>query len=414
MTEHDRRTFIKQTAGGVVAMALTPSLLAGDLGGPPSVDSPIVTGVIGIGRQGRSVLAELQKIDAFKVVAICDNDAGRLRAGGRRAPGANSYATHNEMLDKEEGLQAVIVCTPTDQHSAPATDALSAGKHVYCEAPLSNSSADARAIVRAAREGEGVFHAGLQARSNPVYQLARTFFRSDSVRDLISMRAQDHDKTSWRVPAPDPALDKARNWKLDPDRSTGLLGELGTHQFDVFHWYTDRYPVRVTAHGGVRFHEDGRTVADTVAAYLEFDDGAPLQYDATLANSYGGRYEVLHGSNAAIKLAWSHAWMFKEADAPTQGWEVYANRQQFHNDEGITLIAGATQLAAQGKLKEGVGLPHESLYYAMCDFATSIVNGSPATTTAEEGFRATAVGIAAHESLVRRKTVEITEDMLRA
>ena len=32
--------------------------------------------------------------------------------------------------------------------------------------------------------------------------------------------------------------------------------------------------------------------------------------------------------------------MFKEADAPTQGWEVYANRQQFHNAEGITLIAG--------------------------------------------------------------------------
>jgi hypothetical protein len=50
--------------------------------------------------------------------------------------------------------------------------------------------------------------------------------------------------------------------------------------------------------------------------------------------------------------------MFKEADAPTQGWEVYANRQQFHNDEGITLIAGATKLAEQGKLKEGVGLPH--------------------------------------------------------
>jgi hypothetical protein len=88
-----------------------------------------------------------------------------------------------------------------------------------------------------------------------------------------------------------------------------------------------------------------------------FDDGR-LDYNATLANSYEGMHELFRGTNASIKLAWSHGWMFKEADAPTQGWEVYANRQQFHNDEGITLIAGATKLAEQGKLKEGVGLPY--------------------------------------------------------
>ena len=90
---------------------------------------------------------------------------------------------------------------------------------------------------------------------------------------------------------------------------------------------------------------------DTVWCDLTFPEGVHLQYSATLANSYAGRYEVFHGSNSAIKLAWTAGWMFKEAGAPTQGWEVYANRQQFHNDEGITLIADATQLAAQDKLK---------------------------------------------------------------
>ena len=68
------------------------------------------------------------------------------------------------------------------------------------------------------------------------------------------------------------------------------------------------------------------------------------------------------GSNASIKLAWTAGWMFKEADAPTQGWEVYANRQQYFNDEGITLIADATKLASQGKLKEGIGLQNDSIY----------------------------------------------------
>jgi predicted dehydrogenase len=139
-----------------------------------------------------------------------------------------------------------------------------------------------------------------------------------------------------------------------------------------------------------------------------------LQYGASLANSYEGRYEVLYGTNAAIKLAWSHGWMFKEADAPTQGWEVYANRQQFHNDEGITLIADATQLASQGKLKEGVGLPHPSAYYAVSDFLRACAGGGAVPVTAEDALAATAVGIAAHEAVKSGRTVEITQEMVTA
>jgi hypothetical protein len=49
--------------------------------------------------------------------------------------------------------------------------------------------------------------------------------------------------------------------------------------------------------------------------------------------------------------------MFKEADAPTQGWEVYANRQQFHNDEGITLIAGATSSPSRASSRTASACP---------------------------------------------------------
>ena len=92
--------------------------------------------------------------------------------------------------------------------------------------------------------------------------------------------------------------------------------------------------------------------------------------------------------------------MFKEADAPTQGWEVYASRQRFHNDEGITLIADATQLAKQGKLKEGIGLPHPPIYYALEAFIDSALPGKPATAGASEGVAALAAGIAANQALV--------------
>jgi len=403
MTEIDRRDFLTRTAGGLAAMALVPEMKA--FGGF-SLNETLRVGVVGVGRQGREIMGELGKIAGVSVVGVCDVDERRLKSGLRRASGATGYATVGEMLSSGT-VDAVAVATPTHTHREVAVECMGSGVHVYLECPLAHTREDCIAISEAARSSKGVVAAGLQGRSNPVYKLARGFFRSDSVRDLISMRAQNNRKTTWITPSNDPVRREALNWKLDPARSNGLAGEWGTQQFDVFHWYTGRYPVRVHGNGGVRFYEDGRTVHDTIACSLIYEDGATIGYDATLANSYGGRHEKFFGSNAAIKLGWSHGWLFKESDAPTQGWEVYANRQQFHNDEGITLIAGATKLAEQGKLKEGVGLPNPSVFYALEDWIVSIAEkGTPACTIAEAA-RATVVGIAANQAIVTGKGVDI-------
>jgi predicted dehydrogenase len=181
----------------------------------PGADSPLRIAVAGTGRQGRAILGQLQKLEAADVVAICDTDERRLASAARRAPGAAQFRDHRALLDNGRDLQAVIVATPTDRHRQVAVDALAAGHHVYCEAPLASTIDDARAIVRAARESNAVFQAGLQARSNPIYKLARTFYRSDAVRNLVSMRAQHHRKTTWRTPASDPQRDRELNWRLD-------------------------------------------------------------------------------------------------------------------------------------------------------------------------------------------------------
>jgi len=166
--------------------------------------------------------------------------------------------------------------------------------------------------------------------------------------------------------------------------------------------------------GSVRLHKDGREVADTVNCALVYEDGRRLAYEATLANSYERVYELLRGSMSAIKLAWTAGWMFKEADAPTQGWEVYANRQAFGNDEGITLIADATQLASQGKLKEGVGLPNPPLHYALADFLDSVTGEKPAVCSAEEGLRGAVIGILADRAVKSGDEIAIDPALLKA
>lgn len=401
MTETNRRTFLQHAAAGsMAAVALQPSLLA------RVFDRQIQVGLIGAGRQGRAILSELQKFDHVTVAGVSDVVASRLRSGLRRAQGAEGFEDYRKLLEKQE-ITAVFVATPTHLHRQVCADALAAGKHVYCESPLASTVEDARAIALAARGTERVFAVGLQGRSNPVYALARSFHLSGSLKDVVSLHAQNHRKTSWRTPASDPKDERALNWRLDPETSTGLAGEWGTQQFDVFHWYLGAYPESVRGRGSVRFHKDGRKVHDTVQAALSFPDGVELSWQATLANSYAGRYEQLNGSMASIKLAWTHGWMFKEADSPTQGWEVYANRQTFHNDEGITLIADATQLASQGKLKEGVGLPESSLYYAVEDFLAVTAAGQPPACTVEEGMRGTIVGILTDQAIRSGENVTI-------
>lgn len=409
MTRSDRRDFLQHSLGAMATMALTPSLA--ELAPLRSASEPLVVALVGAGRQGRAILQELQQIEGVEVAAVCDVDPGRLKRATRRVRDLKGYATIDELLASESRVQAVFVATPTHLHREPALAALAANKHVYCEAPLAASVEDSAALAAAARKSDRVFAVGLLARSNPIYKLARSFFRSGSLRDLVSLRAQDYQKTSWRNAAPEPEREKALNWRLDPEWSLGLAGELGTHQFDAYHWFLSKYPVSVRGSGSVRVHKDGRKVADTAACDLVFEDGLHLSWQGSLGNSYDGRYEVYSGSMASFKLAWTAGWMFKEADAPTQGWEVYANRQTFHNDQGITLIADATKLAAQGKLEEGVGLPHPAVHYAVANFVEACTQGAEVNCGAEEGHRASVVGICASRAVTSGEEVTIDHEL---
>lgn len=411
MTQPDRRTFLQTAAAGAAGLWLQPELAAAARLRPGQ--APLRLAVVGAGRQGRAAIAELVKLETAQVVAVCDTVPSRLRAGVRRVQGAVGHESPEKLFAAADTFDAVVVATSTHAHKEPVLAALAAGKHVYCEAPFAPNVADSKAIARAAKGSKVVFAAGLLARSNPIYKLAWGFHRAGVLDRLLVLRAQDHDRTSWQFPGEDQATEQAFNWRLDPARAAGLPGELGTHQFDVLHWYTGEYPALVRGQGAVRAYADGRTVADTVHCSLEFGSGVRLHWDATLGNGYEGRYEVITGALGAMRLAWTAGWLFKESEAPTQGWEVYANRESFHDDTGITLIADATKLAKQGKLKEGVGLPNPPLYYGLADFVASCTNNAPVACTAEEGHRATAVGLKAQEAVLTGKDVPITEQDLR-
>jgi predicted dehydrogenase len=311
---------------------------------------PIKVAVIGLGRQGREILGKLAVVPRADVAAICDNYPAYLRRCSSLAPKAKQVEDYKAILEDKE-IGAVIVATPTHQHKQIVLDALQAGKHVYCEAPLANTLEDAKAIALAAKavSKQQIFQPGLQLRADPQRLFLLPFIRSGSLGKFIMARAQWHKKISWRQTSPNAEREKALNWALYQQTSLGLLGELGIHQIDETGWFLGTHPKAITGFGSLIYWNqdkgDDRDVADTVQAVVEYPNDVRLTYDATLANSFDGAYEVFYGSDAAVMLRDSNAWMFKEVDAALLGWEVYAKKETFFKETGIVLKVGASKSA---------------------------------------------------------------------
>ena len=211
---------------------------------------------------------------------------------------------------------------------------------------------------------------------------------------------------------------------MDKAISPGLIGEVGIHQIDVASWFLNKKPVAVSGFGGVLAWNDGRQVPDTVQAVIEYPGGVRLSYDATLANSFDGAYELFQGTDAAVMLRDVRAWMFKEPDATALGWEVYAFKEKIGDETGIALVADATKLLAAGKepgKNRDTDPKRTPLYFACEWFANSIRNfGKPKNDDSpeknwssgyQEGYDATVIALKANEAVTTGTRIAFTKEM---
>jgi len=381
--DFNRRDFLKSSSfstlmmmmGGVAINAqekkdqatTTPSIEEEKHSGPP-----VNCAVIGCGIWGREIANTLARLPNAPVVAVCDPYEPFLRRGKEAAPKAETYTDFRKALENKD-VQAVLIATPSHQHKEIALAAIQAGKHVYCEAPFSNSIDEARAIAQAAKDSPKVnFQSGLQNRSDPHRHFLVQFVRAGAMGKTVRARAQWNKKQSWRRSSPNPDREKDINWRLDSKTSLGLVGELGIHQIDVVNWFMNTRPMAVSGFGSLIQWKDGRDVPDTVQAVFEYPNGVQFSYEATLGNSFDADHEMFYGTDAAVMLRGNKAWMFKEVDAPLLGWEVYARKDEFFKETGIALVANATKLVAQGnKPVEEAPYTNTPLFYALQAFITN-------------------------------------------
>jgi predicted dehydrogenase len=421
-----RRSFITKSGGLAVGLAAHPGLLARAQEVKPKAEaapakdepppSPVDCAVIGLGDQGREIVRALAALPGANVTLLCDGYEAVHKRSLERAPKATAVTDYRRVLD-DKNVRAVWVATPTHQHREIVVAALEAGKHVYCEAPLAHTAADANAIAQAAvRHPKQVFQAGLQRRANPLETHVFGFFRTGVLSKVAMARAQYSKKTSWRRPAATKERQEQLDWRLDPKVSTGLLGEIGIHQIDVASYFLRAQPVSVTGFGGVMTWRDGRQVPDTVQAVFEYPGGLRLLYGATLGNSFQGSSETFQGSDAAVLLQSDRAWMIKEADAPNLGWEVYATKESLVDQTGIALVANATKLLDEGldPSENKNAYTKGALYYAAEGFLASVRASAKSVVGWKEGYNATIVALKANEAILKGSKVTFRKEWFAA
>lgn len=252
-----RRRFVKQAATTGVAFTVVPRHV---LGGPgyEAPSEKLDLAVIGAGGRGADNLRELE---SQNIISLCDVDWNRAADTFKRYPQAKPYRDYRVMLDRETGIDAVLVSTPDHVHAVASMAAIKRGKHVYCEKPLTRTVYEARALTRAVREARVATQMGNQGMAfegnrlikewlwdgaigdvrevhvwsdRPTHQARKTLYWAQGIeRPKENPPVPDHlDWDLWLGPAPYRPYHPTYvpfAWRGWWDFGSGGLGDMGIH-----------------------------------------------------------------------------------------------------------------------------------------------------------------------------------------
>lgn len=292
--DSNRRTFLKASAATAAGFTIVAPHV---LGGPKHVapSDKVNIALVGAGGQGRSNLRELFGQADAQVVAVADpaeswdlgsfyykGDAGRKpvraeieRFYSAKAPNAKcaEYEDFRVMLEKEKGLDAVLCATPDHLHAYVSVHAMRAGKHVYCEKPLTHNVAEARLVAAVAKETGAATQMGNQLHATRGLRETVAWLRAGAIGPVRQVHAwvgtARWNPTLQHLPTNSTPVPPGLNWDLwlGPRESrpfhtayapvswrdfwafgAGALGDFGCHDLDSTVWALDlEHPLRIEA-----------------------------------------------------------------------------------------------------------------------------------------------------------------------
>ena len=187
-----RRSFLKVSTAALGAAAFgRPLILSGGEAGSTVANSKLNLALVGCGGQGRGVMRGLLSHGA-NLVALCDPDqemidkarADALKSGGEATKDAKAYEDYRRLLDNAASFDAVLVGTPDHWHAPLCKAFMKAGKHVYCEKPLTHSVAEARELRELSRTCNVVTQMGNQGSASASLRRCTEIIRAGALGQI--------------------------------------------------------------------------------------------------------------------------------------------------------------------------------------------------------------------------------------
>jgi len=314
--ETTRRHFIQTGAVGTVASRLAAS-------------DRFSLGIIGFGKRGNELRRYFEKFPEVNMVAVADLYDGYLQ-NAREVINEKILTTkeYQAILDRKD-IDAVAIATPEHWHLRMVLDALSAGKDIYCEKPLTFTVDEGAQIVKAAKNSSRILQVGSQGKTSPATAKAREIIKSGVLGKLnlvMSNSGRNSLDGAWRYPIPPDASPQTVDW----NRFLGNSPKLPWNQERFFHWRnyweysggiaTDMFvhtlctmheildvklPKSVVSHGGNYQWKDGRTVPDLMTSVFEYPGDFQIELCVNLECSKMSAFTrgpAFMGSEAAMVM----------------------------------------------------------------------------------------------------------------
>jgi predicted dehydrogenase len=286
-------------------------------------------GVIGCGGRGVgahiATLLQMKETDKVEVNAVCDVFDKRAQQAAQLT-GGRPYQNYREMLANKD-VDVVVIATPDHLHGQMAIDAASAGKHIYCEKPMTHSVEEAKRVVAKVRETRVKMQVGVQGMSDDSYETAFKYVQdgtlgkvviaqidySRNYRDDYWLKPVDPDlkpgvNFNWELflgSAPKRAFSAERyfNWIRYFDYSGGVPAGLFVHRVTrLIKALGLKVPEYGSAHGGkFEFTKSTAEVPDTINIMLDYPGGPTVMLISSLANDTPVAH-VLRGHKATLEF----------------------------------------------------------------------------------------------------------------
>ncbi len=339
MSEHNvnRRSFLKTSttaalaSSTLVGLATTPAKAAGS-------NEKIRIGFIGPGGRGFGAhvktLAQLQKDGAnIELVSAADvYSVYRDRFTGyvKKTTGYNatSYIDYKEMLEKEK-LDAICIGTPDHWHAKQTIDCMNAGKHVYCEKPMTKKVEEALEVVAAWKKTGQIMQVGVQSTSLAVWDQIRELLQEGKIGKVLQFQTEyfrNSKMGQWRYyRLAKEMTPKTIDWNRFLGTKEGLADKIPFDREVYAQWrrfwsfgagmYTDlfvhrttamlkatglRFPGRVVGAGGIFLEYDGRDVPDVATVAADFNEGVQGMISSTMCSQNSRFKQVIRGHNGSF------------------------------------------------------------------------------------------------------------------